>query len=1012
MSALCKLERIFGARIFALALQLVTIGIAAEGGGPAKLVKDINPLPSAGSSSPQEFVEAGGVLYFAAVDGVSGGGLSAGLWRTDGTAAGTRPVRTDVLAITGLTAVGKAVFFSGIGSIGGRTLWKSDGTPQGTVMVKEISSSGGAFPSYLTNLRGTLFFSACSGIAQTDCELWKSDGTAVGTVRVKDIWPGSTGPYLNSSSPRFLTEVNGVLFFNACDTAGCELWKSDGTEAGTVRVKDINPGPGSSQPNALTNVNGTLYFAASDGVSGFELWKSDGTEAGTVRVKDINPGPASSSPIGLTNVSGRLFFSAIDAASGRELWKTDGTEAGTVRVKDIVPGPGSSSPFNFLNLNGIVLFSACGAPSFGDCELWRSDGTEAGTFRVKDINPGPGSSHPAELVDLHGNAYFRVCLSAVSECQLWKSDGTEAGTSLVKSVDADISANTPLYSLTVALDKLFFDGCDSLTGCELWRSDGTPAGTALLKDINGGTVSSNPGELTDVNGTLFFRACTGAASASSASDCELWRSDGTETGTFRVKDIVPGFASSLPTALTNLNGVLLFFASDPAGGRELWRSDGTEKGTVRVKDILPGPGSGIEALATLVRVGGHVYFFASNGVSGFELWKSDGTEVGTVIVKDINPGPASSMPPFSASGGRIMIEVNGMLFFSACDSSAGCELWKSDGSGAGTVRVKDIEPGPFSSDISWLTEMNGLVFFSACDDVAGCELWKSDGTEAGTVRVKDILPGAFSSSPSSLIAVTLKEAEGADADGHPDSGVAGNRRSLLFFSACTTPAPVASARDCELWKSDGTEVGTVRVKDINPGPLSSLSPDPAWPAPAELNGRLLFRACNLPSFVSDAVENCELWRSDGTAAGTVMVEDILPGPESSNPSVLLVVNETLFFAANDGVHGRELWKTSGQADEVKLVQDIAPGPLDSFEFPEQMVLSGRHIFLTANDHTAGQELWAMPAPAGESVQEVRHEEARKRRTAARNAILRRAGLAAEMELDLDAIPELVIIGEI
>src|SRR5439155_5431040 len=91
-----------------------------------------------------------------------------------------------------------------------------------------------------------------------------------------------------------LKVVDRPFFFVASEANGRELWKSDGTAAGTVLVKDINPGPGDSSPDGLTNVNGTLFFAAFDPTTGRELWKSDGTAAGTVLVGDINPGPDSS----------------------------------------------------------------------------------------------------------------------------------------------------------------------------------------------------------------------------------------------------------------------------------------------------------------------------------------------------------------------------------------------------------------------------------------------------------------------------------------------------------------------------------------------------------------------------------------------------------------------------------------------------------------------------------------------------------------------------------------------
>src|SRR5262249_18091383 len=124
-------------------------------------------------------------------------------------------------------------------------------------------------------------------------ELWKTDGTSTGTVLVKDIGPGSGF----SSNPSFLTPVGSTLYFSAFDAA-TELWKSDGTTPGTVMVKRINtadPALHGSRPSALTSFNGNLYFMASDGIHGTELWKSDGTEAGTMLVKDLQPGAGGTS---------------------------------------------------------------------------------------------------------------------------------------------------------------------------------------------------------------------------------------------------------------------------------------------------------------------------------------------------------------------------------------------------------------------------------------------------------------------------------------------------------------------------------------------------------------------------------------------------------------------------------------------------------------------------------------------------------------------------------------------
>jgi ELWxxDGT repeat protein len=427
------------------------------------------------------------------------------------------------------------------------------------------------------------------------------------TELVKDINPGSGHSY-----PDYLTNVNGTLFFVANDgTSGGELWKSNGTAAGTVLVKDINPGSGDSQPRWLTNVNGTLFFVANDGTNGRELWKSNGTAAGTVLVKDINLGSGHSSPTSLTNVNGTLFFVANNGTTGVELWKSDGTAAGTVLVKDINPGS-DFQPGWLTNVNGTLFFTA--SDGVRGIELWKSNGTAAGTVLVKDINPGSGHSSPTSLTNVNGT--------------------------------------------------LFFSANDGVHGIELWKSDGTAAGTVLVKDINPGSGPSSPTSLTNVNGTLFFGANNGVTGS------ELWKSDGTAAGTVLVTDINPGSGPSNPSVLTNVNGTLFFTASDGVRGIELWKSNGTAAGTVLVKDINPGPGDALHSpTLQLTNVNGTLFFRANDGATGFELWKSDGTAAGTVLVKDINPGRSDSFPIY-------LTNVNGTLFFSADDGTNGKELWK------------------------------------------------------------------------------------------------------------------------------------------------------------------------------------------------------------------------------------------------------------------------------------------------------------------------------------------------
>lgn len=195
---------------------------------------------------------------------------------------------------------------------------------------------------------------------------------------VKDIHPGA-----EPSAPASLTSAAGYLFFRADDGVhGLELWKSNGTAAGTQLVADIQPGPGHAVPGALTDVNGALFFRADDGVHGAELWKSDGTAAGTHLVADLNPGPEGSFPAELTNMHGMLYFQAHDGRHGTELWRSDGTASGTQPL----------AGFNPFRQHDQV----------NDFELWSGIVTPRRADLVLDIHPGTGSSFPHAFVQRHG----------------------------------------------------------------------------------------------------------------------------------------------------------------------------------------------------------------------------------------------------------------------------------------------------------------------------------------------------------------------------------------------------------------------------------------------------------------------------------------------------------------------------------------------------------------------------------------------------------------------------------
>jgi ELWxxDGT repeat protein len=466
---------------------------------------------------------------------------------------------------------------------------------------------------------------------------------------------------------------------------------------------------------------------------------------------------------------------------------------------------------------------------------------------------------------------------------------------------------------------LFFSAGTDLE--QLWRSDGTGPGTFAITDFSGTSGGGLDPDLSmsDVDGTLFF-----SKHLSTAPALETWRSDGTDTGTFRIKSAPPPQLLDFVSQFENLNGRAFFASSDGIHGGEPWVSDSTVAGTAMVKDVFPGSIDGISCcLGRFETVNGAVFFEARDTTTGFELWKSDGTESGTVRVKDIVPGSAASEPDW-------LTDVNGTLFFTAKVAGSGDiygnrELWKSDGTEAGTVLVKDINPGPNSSLPEHLTNVNGTLYFTAWD-ATGNELWKSDGTSAGTVRVADINPGTQSSGASGLT----------------------NANGRLFFRADD------GVHGSQLWTSDGTTAGTFLLKDIIPASSSSR-----WRGDLAAVGDTIF-------FVPyDAALGFELWKSDGTSAGTVPVKDTWPGLGDGVLSGPFAAGSVVVFSGNDGVSGDELWASDGTAANTHLVADIGgpDGGSMSAALHPTFVVSGPLVYFVAVTDETDAELWAVPIAA-------------------------------------------------
>jgi ELWxxDGT repeat protein len=401
----------------------------------------------------------------------------------------------------------------------------------------------------------SLVFTACAA----GREVWRTDGTAAGTVALTsgsedrcDAGTGDTG--------LGLTPAGGFLFFWRTDGFYArDLWRTDGTVPGTLRLT----AGGNLQKNPMAAFQGRLFFAVNTS-GGPAVWSSDGTPAGTAQAFQVPTSDGGAEITGLTALAGSLWFILPNQGDDRhsELWRSDGTPAGTVRIGGI---PGAAPPLAAL---GNQVFFLGQQPHNGLGSVWRTDGTPAGTYPlINNAYAGDGVFDHPQMAVAAGSLYF-IARSASGPFPfrptLYKSDGTPLGTFPLAPTAATSAVGLPPAYLTAAAGRLFFAADDGVHGLELWTSDGTAAGTRLVRDIAPGPASSNPDGLAAAGGLLYFSADDGVHGA------ELWRSDGTEAGTRLAQDIAPEADSSFPQLLTAAGGRLWLSADDGATGRELW----------------------------------------------------------------------------------------------------------------------------------------------------------------------------------------------------------------------------------------------------------------------------------------------------------------------------------------------------------------------------------------------------------------------------------------------------------
>jgi ELWxxDGT repeat protein len=824
------------------------------------------------------------------------------LWVTDGTVDGTRQISSFApggIPLQLLGAYGNNLLFARRNENLRYELYLSDGTSVGTAPLGAATGYGSNSNSIDFAIVGTrIYFVADSDDGLYRRELWRSDGTPASTHKVTSV--NALDTTVNMYGLRALND--SLAFFSNTPAYGSELTRMDASDA--VTVIDLAPGPTSgsygSRPNAM--LNGYIYFPGSTDGTNYELWRSDGTLAGTQLVKDIDGTSSPSFDISLSYIvpaGNRLVFPANDG-SGVKLWGTDGTTAGTAALTPVVSFRGDA--FNYLDKNGDSEKYEYIPANVGTAQTTIiTDGTPGGTA----IAPATIDGNYAGILTATGDAtneYISFLTenpnNATQDYRVYKFAPPAQFTAL-RQTTKPMGRGT----FTHLNGKLLFDSFDDASGQELWGSDGSS--TQLLVDFRpeSTTASSNAQWFTDWNGKLVFVADDGVHGN------KLWLSDGTTAGTRLLLDA--GAAVSSPSYLYVWNGALYFFAFDGTASHlmRMTAPDATPETLAAASPpnayVSPsGPEQPQCGFPLPVPLGNKLLFSARTAQAGTELWSTDGTAAGTAMLSDINSNVYYlNSQPMGSQPCNLTVFKN-RAYFTAITGAGDLPgtLWSTDGTAAGTTQFSNL-----SGPSAFITYKNELYFYANdLTGTLGIQTWKTDGTIAGTrplvaaTSVTDKLVGIpmgvsndklilLVQSAAPPITYSFWASDGTAAGTVQLAPTTGGFRLLkpdyFYFTN-------AAGGDEEPWISDGTPAGTHRLADLDSSgsshPISYLN----------FNG--------VTMIVTNEAGGPHLWRTDGTESGTKQVGQLPLDPLLPVFSYR-VSGQNLFFVGTESTTGGELY---------------------------------------------------------------------------------------------------------
>lgn len=433
---------------------------------------------------------------------------------------------------------------------------------------------------------------------------------------------------------------------------------------------------------------------------------------------------------GLFQVGNDLYFRANSDSTGMELWATGGNPENTRMVKEINTSSGqnwirSTSPNAFIGYRNQLLFTALGwsknyMQDYDFTGLWITDGTEKGTIQLESLILNETVPHNTKVVFGDKIWFIGKTKNYGDTWKLWVSDGQPGGATIFDKDFTGLHFEN-LYGLTVAGDLLYFFGS---SGGELglWATDGTESGTRSIDQLIGDqdydySLYFTP-QIQAAGAKLYFTRdrLFGMSEQFQTKTREVWVTDGTKAGTRCLADFGNDFTKNQFIQFLGIHqGNLAFTYSTPHEGLEMWYTEGDPSTTRQLTgqwDTKPNPDKYFSGIASL---DDRFFFCGFTEENGYELWVSDGTATGTHIFFELAHGQMSTMP------GNFTVIGDKMLFFCSGEGLTD-RLWITDGTLEGT------EPLPWTDmDLGAIYEVRywqGAIYFVACDLVTGDGLYR------------------------------------------------------------------------------------------------------------------------------------------------------------------------------------------------------------------------------------------------------------------------------------------------